>query len=154
MTLGVIVSGNSLSSEISPEKNGGNQAQKQQSGDIGDTGDILDMSTGTVVTGLNISIKEPYDNGKGKQEVLQKFGSSTSHNEDGNNQSCKDKPTTISGLTTNDSVATTATISTTIATATNDAIYRLGCADTWACKNCKIKDDIHFMHIHDCSGKR
>ena len=36
----------------------------------------------------------------------------TSHNEDGNNQSCKDKPTTISGLTTNDSVATTATIST------------------------------------------
>ena len=60
MTLGVIVSGNSLSSEISPEINGGNQAQKQQSGDIGDTGDILDMSTGTVVTGLNISIKEPY----------------------------------------------------------------------------------------------
>ena len=65
------------------------------------------------------------------------------------------KPTTaiISALTTNDSAA--ATISTTTAaTATNDAIYRLGYTATWACRNCKIKADKHFMQIHKCSGKK
>ena len=118
------------------------------------------MSTGTTGTGLAISIKEPYDNGnKGKQEneekliSLEKFGSSTSNKEYGNNQSSYSKPTTtatISALTTNDSAATTAT-----ATATNDvAIYRLGHSDIWVCKNCKIKADKHFMQIHDCSGKK
>jgi hypothetical protein len=72
------------------------------------------MHTGTLVTAFDISIKEPYDNGKGKQEeekpiVLQKFGSSTPHNGYVNNQSCEDKQTTptISALTTNDSVAAT-----------------------------------------------
>jgi hypothetical protein len=154
--LGFFYCRNGLSSEIYPEINGENQAQKQQSGDTGDTGDILHTSTATAVTGLNISIKEPYNgNGKGKQEekpiVLQKFGSSISHNEYGNNQSCYSKPT-ISTSTTNGSAATIST--TTAATATNDAIYRLGDTDTWACKNCKIKADKHFMQIHGCSGKR
>ena len=98
------------------------------------------------------------DNGnKGKQEDekpigLEKFGSSTSNNEYGNNQSSYGKPTTtatISALTTN-----AATITAT-ATATNDAAtYRLGHSDIWACKNCKIKADKHFMQIHDCSGKK
>ena len=45
---GDILSGNGLSPKISPEINGENQAQKQQSGDSGDTGDILHMSTGTL----------------------------------------------------------------------------------------------------------
>jgi hypothetical protein len=36
----------------------------------------------------------------------------------------------------------------------DDAIYRLGRTDKWACRNCKIRDDIHFMQIHNCSGKR
>jgi hypothetical protein len=60
---------------------------------------------------------------------------------------------TISALRTNDSViaATTITITT---TAANKAVYRLGHTDTSACKNCRIKADKHFMHIHDCSGKR
>jgi hypothetical protein len=47
---------------------------------------------------------------------------------------------------------TTATMSTTTATATNNAIYRLGHTATWAYRNCKIKADIWFMQIHDCSG--
>ena len=155
---GDILSGNGLSPKISPETNGESQTQKQQSGDTGDTGDILHMSTGTTGTGLGISIKEPYDNGnKGKQEDekpigLEKFGSSTSNNEYGNNQSSYGKPTTtatISALTTN------APTITATATATNDAAtYRLGHSDIWACKNCKIKADKHFMQIHDCSGKK
>ena len=62
-----------------------------------------------------------------------------------------DKSTSIiSTLTANAAAITT----TTIATDTNNAIYRLGGTDTWACKNCKIKADKWFMYIHDCSGKR
>jgi hypothetical protein len=45
-------------------------------------------------------------------------------------------------------------IITTTALATNKVVYRLGRTDIWACKNCKIKADKHFMQIHDCSGKR
>ena len=142
------------------ENHEGNQAQKQQSGDIGDTGDILHMFTGTSVTGLDISIKEPHDNGKGKQGeekkpiVLQRSGSSTSPNEYGNNQSYDGKPTTTATISTltPDDVATIST--TTTSTATNNAVYRLGHTDIWVCRNCKIKADKHFMQIHDCSGKR
>ena len=63
------------------------------------------------------------------------------------NKNDEGKPTTatISALRTKDSVA---------ATTTNKAVYRLCYTDTWACRNCKIKADKHFMHIHDCSGKR
>ncbi|MGA9170355.1 MAG: hypothetical protein WBZ20_09440 [Nitrososphaeraceae archaeon] len=61
------------------------------------------------------------------------------------------KPTTstTSTLTAN---ATDIT-STTIDTDTNNTIYCLH-TDTWACKNCKMKADRWFMHIHDCSRKR
>jgi hypothetical protein len=31
-------------------------------------------------------------------------------------------------------------------------IYRLGNSDTWACKECKVKDDRHFMKQHPCKG--
>jgi hypothetical protein len=31
-------------------------------------------------------------------------------------------------------------------------IYRLGNSDTWACKECKVKDDKHFMKQHHCKG--
>ena len=31
-------------------------------------------------------------------------------------------------------------------------IYRLGNSDTWACKECKIKGDRHFMKQHFCKG--
>ena len=48
----------------------------------------------------------------------------------------------------------TTNAATTTATATNIAVYRLGGTDTWACRNCKIKADKHFMQIHDCSGKK
>ena len=61
------------------------------------------------------------------------------------------KPTsTISTLTVN----AIADITNTTAIATNNTIYRLGHTDSWACKNCKIKDDKHFIQIHDCSGKK
>jgi hypothetical protein len=33
-----------------------------------------------------------------------------------------------------------------------DSIYRLGHSDTWACKNCKLTGDIHFMTHHICRG--
>ena len=71
---------------------------------------------------------------------------------DNKNGDGKPKTATISASRTNDSVATT--ISTTTARATNNAVYRLGHTATWACRNCKIKADKHFMHIHDCSGKK
>jgi hypothetical protein len=67
---------------------------------------------------------------------------------DNNNGDGKPTTATISALRTNDSVAATTT------TAPNKAVYRLGHSDTWACKNCKIKADKHFMHIHDWSGKK
>ena len=31
-------------------------------------------------------------------------------------------------------------------------IYRIGRTDIWACKNCKIKDDIWFMKKHPCTN--
>ena len=31
-------------------------------------------------------------------------------------------------------------------------IYRIGNSDTWACKECKIKDDKWFMKQHQCKG--
>jgi hypothetical protein len=58
-----------------------------------------------------------------------------------NNENLDCKPTTISALTTNAATATTVT-------ATNVAVYRLGCTDTWACRNCKIKADKQFMYIY------
>jgi hypothetical protein len=30
-------------------------------------------------------------------------------------------------------------------------IYRIGNTDSWACKNCKQKDDIWYMKQHNCS---
>jgi hypothetical protein len=66
------------------------------------------------------------------------------------NKNGDDKPTsTISTLTANVADITSATID----TDTNNTIYRAH-ADTWACKNCKIKADIHFMQKHNCSGKK
>lgn len=32
------------------------------------------------------------------------------------------------------------------------SIYRIGQSDTFGCKNCKVKDDIHGMTRHPCSG--
>lgn len=32
-------------------------------------------------------------------------------------------------------------------------IYRLGHSDTWACRNCKQKGDIHYMKQHNCRGQ-
>jgi hypothetical protein len=60
------------------------------------------------------------------------------------------KPTTatISTLTAN----ATDIASITIDTDTNNTIYCLH-TDTWACRNCKIKDGIYFMQKHNCSGK-
>jgi hypothetical protein len=34
----------------------------------------------------------------------------------------------------------------------SNSIYRLGRTDTWACKNCRQKGDIHFMKQHYCKG--
>ena len=34
------------------------------------------------------------------------------------------------------------------------SIYRIGNTDSWACKNCKQRDDKWFMQKHPCSGKR
>jgi hypothetical protein len=63
------------------------------------------------------------------------------------------KPTTTATMSklANDSPASSTT---TTATATDIAVCRLGGTDTWACRNCKIKADKHFMYIHECSGKR
>jgi hypothetical protein len=33
-------------------------------------------------------------------------------------------------------------------------VYRLGHSDTWACKDCKQKGDIHYMKQHNCRGSR
>jgi hypothetical protein len=33
-------------------------------------------------------------------------------------------------------------------------IYRLGHSDTFACKDCKQKGDIHYMKQHNCRGSR
>ena len=76
---------------------------------------------------------------------LEKFGSSTSNNEYGNNQSCYGKPTTatISTLTTN-----AATITATATSTNNAAIYRLGHTYIWACKNCKIKADCQTLYAN------
>jgi hypothetical protein len=35
-----------------------------------------------------------------------------------------------------------------------ETIYRLGHSDTWACRNCKVRDDVWFMKIHRCSGSK
>jgi hypothetical protein len=40
----------------------------------------------------------------------------------------------------------------TTTTAINQNIYRIGHSDKWACKNCKIVDDIWFMQVHNCRG--
>ena len=34
------------------------------------------------------------------------------------------------------------------------SIYRIRDTDTWACKNCKQRDDKWYMQKHMCSGKR
>jgi hypothetical protein len=34
------------------------------------------------------------------------------------------------------------------------SIYRIGNTDSWACKNCKQRDDKWYMQKHLCSGKR
>ena len=70
------------------------------------------------------------------------------------NKNSDGKPITTATIFTlaNDSAAVIST--TTTATATNNAIYRLGHTATWACRNCKIKADKHFMKKHNCSGKR
>jgi hypothetical protein len=70
-----------------------------------------------------------------------------------NNKNGDGKPITIGTISTSANYSTD-TINTTITTATNDAIYRLGHTDIWACKNCKIKADKHFMQKHNCSGKK
>ena len=33
------------------------------------------------------------------------------------------------------------------------SIFRLGRSDTWACKNCKQKGDVHYMREHMCRGE-
>jgi hypothetical protein len=70
---------NSISPDISPAANTENQAQNEQSGDTGYTGDILHSSS--------------------------------------------------------------------------PPIYRLGRSDTFACENCKLKGDIHYMKQHNCKGQ-
>jgi hypothetical protein len=39
-----------------------------------------------------------------------------------------------------------------IHTSSRPSIYRLGRSDTWACKNCKLTGDRHFMKVHYCRG--
>jgi hypothetical protein len=72
------------------------------------------------------------------------------------NKNSDGKPTTTPTATTsmlaNYSSASIST--TTTAPATDNAVYRLGGTDTWACKNCKIKADKWFMQKHNCSGKK
>jgi hypothetical protein len=36
----------------------------------------------------------------------------------------------------------------------SETIYRLGHSNTWVCKNCKQKGDIHYMKQHNCRGLR
>jgi hypothetical protein len=47
-------------------------------------------------------------------------------------------------------IAATTTITTSQATATKNTMYRLGHTDKWACRNCKIEADKHFMQKHSC----
>jgi len=86
-------------------------------------------------------LTEPIDKQEEKQQ-LQRPNKETSH------------PATPSTITPEPSQSSQTLSQVDSAANTEDvtkAIYRIGNTDTWACKNCKQKDDIWYMKQHNCS---
>ena len=84
-------------------------------------------------------LAEPTDNKEDKEQRLQ------------NKDTSSPTPVTITPEPSQPSQHPPQATSTTNIGDVSKTIHRIGNTDSWACKNCKQRDDIWYMKQHNCS---